>query len=125
MVRVVNLTPHPVVVVGEECPSKVQSPEEIKPYIVATFPPSGKVARVTSSKVKVREVNGIPLYKSVFGEVSGLPDPQPGTIYIVSLLVLQALKGKRDDVVAPDTSPTGAVRDANGRIIAVKGFQVL
>jgi len=39
-------------------------------------------------------------------------------------LVLQAARN-RSDLVAPDTSPQGAVRDSNGRIIGVKAFQVV
>ena len=123
--KFVNLTPHPVVVVGEECPSKVESKEELEKYIVATIPPSGEVARVATSKEKIAEIDGIPVYRTRFGEVYGLPEPEPNTVYIVSILVLQAVAGKRTDVVAPDTSPSGAVRDKDGRIVAVRGFQIL
>jgi hypothetical protein len=40
--------------------------------------------------------------------------------YVVSAVVLTALNGARDDVVAPDTAH--AIRDDNGRIVAVPGF---
>jgi hypothetical protein len=75
----------------------------------------------------VGNINGVPLVTTEYGEVEGLPAPQPGTIYIVSLVVLQALAGKRNDVVAPNTAPTplGAVRDSQGRIIGVRSFVVL
>jgi len=92
--------------------------------VKAVFPPSGQVARVKPERIKVAEINGIPVYHTSFGVVEGLPEPQPGTIYIVSTLVLAATKN-RNDLVAPDTSPASAVRDDNGRIIGVRAFQVL
>lgn len=90
----------------------------------------------------------IPVVKTVFGDVEGLPlacencksyhicvdgygnlpftkdftCQQPSIIYIVSSLVAQAAKD-RNDVIAPDTSPAGVVRDEQGRIIGVKRFQ--
>jgi hypothetical protein len=113
-VKLVNLTPHEIVVYQGD-------------NVVLRVPPSGQVARVTTKEEVVGVVNGVPLVRTVYGEIQGLPDPQPGTIYIVSLLVLQALQGRRSDVVAPNTSPTplGAVRDAQGRIIGVRSFVTL
>ena len=110
--KVVNLTPHEVKVLDENG------------NVVATFPPSGQIARVKTSREKVGEINGIPVFKTVFGKVEDLPESQPDTVYIVSLLVLQACPD-RHDLVAPDTSPQGAVRDEQGRIIGVKGFQII
>ncbi len=109
MANLVNLTPHPIRIVNEN--GEVQ------------IPPSGQVARVASSQVVIGYVDHIPIRQTTFGQVENLPDPQPGTIYVVSSLVAQAVSGVRDDVVAPDTSPSGEVRAADGRIIAVTGFQ--
>lgn len=116
-VRFINLTPHEITVF-------IDSNNTLK------IPPSGTIARVEQKEIQVGSVNGIPIYKTVYGEVVGLPAPQENTIYIVSLLVLQALQAhgvSRDDVVAPNTAPTpvGAVRDATGKIIGVKSFIVL
>ena len=56
--------------------------------------------------------------------VEGLPEPiDGGTLYIVSVVVLTALKGSRVDVVCPDTGKT-AVRDAEGKIQAVRQWIV-
>lgn len=60
------------------------------------------------------------LVRQTMGQVTGLPDAQPDTIYIVSGMVLGALNGTRPDVVAPDTGPD-AIRE-NGQITAVRGF---
>jgi len=111
----VNLTPHTVNLVngGNQ---------------LFSVPPSGHIARVATDQTVVGSVVGVDIVRTVFGDVDGLPASQPDTVYIVSTLVLQALKAngiKRDDVVAPDTSPTSVIRDADGQIIGVKRFQVL
>jgi glyoxylate utilization-related uncharacterized protein len=111
--NIVNLTPHKITVITED--------EDRNPYVYE-FLPSGTVARVSSTQTVVKQIENIPIVKTQFGEVEGLPDPQPDTIYIVSSLVAQALSGKRDDVVSPDTGPT-AYRDEEGRITAVRRFQ--
>jgi len=108
----INLTPHEVKIFDDQN------------NIIATFPPSGQVARVSVKRQKVGEVNGIPIYANKFGEVQNLPPPQPDTVYIVSILVLQACP-QRSDLVAPDTTPAGAIRDEQGKIIGVRGFQVI
>lgn len=49
-------------------------------------------------------------------------EPEEGTIYIVSALVLAAAKEKgRTDVVAPATGHPDCVRE-NGFIVSVPGF---
>lgn len=107
--KVVNLTPH-TVTVRNEAGDRL-------------FAPSGQVARVATHSAKVVEFDGIPVYEQTFGDIEGLPDPEEGTIFIVSMVVREAAKKiGRDDVVSPDTSPQGAIRDEQGRIIAVRGF---
>jgi hypothetical protein len=51
-----------------------------------------------------------------WGEVTGLPDPQEGVIYVVSALV--AGRVQRPDVYSPDTGPD-AVRES-GQVVAVR-----
>ncbi len=62
----------------------------------------------------------IPVVTPIYGEVEGLPEPQPDTVYIVSLMVAQRVPW-RTDVFAPDSGPT-AIRNAAGQIEAVTGF---
>ena len=64
------------------------------------------------------EIDGISVVRTKFGEVQGLPEPD-GNIYIVSMVVAQAVSG-RSDVIAPDTGPT-AYRE-NGLIVGVRQF---
>lgn len=63
----------------------------------------------------------LPLVAKRFGEVEGIPEPEPGTIYIVSALAAQAAwaVGRRDVVC-----PGDPVRDAEGRIIGAASLCV-
>lgn len=107
----VNLTPHDIII------RKTDGD--------VTIPSSG-VARCSVTSEHCGEVNGISIFRNVFGEVTGLPTPTPGTFFIVSFPVLQALAGKRADLVGPDTSPNGgAIRDDKGQIVAVVRFQTI
>lgn len=115
-VRFVNLTPHSINVVRDDG------------SIALSIPPAGTVARVTTQQTVVTQLDGIDVVRTTFGDVDGLPAPQDGTVYVVSTLVLQALKANgvdRSDVVAPDTSPASVVRDDAGHIVGVRRFQVL
>jgi hypothetical protein len=116
--KIVNLTPHEVTVYDADG------------NIVLRIPPSGLVARVSAKEVQIGTINGVPVLKTEYGDVENLPAPQENTVYVVSLLVLQALKAQgvsRTDVVAPNTGPgpLGAVRDQQGRILGVRSFIVL
>jgi len=116
-VRFVNLTPHDVVVYHEDGKT-----------VKCVIKPSGQVARVTVIRKKVGEVNGIPVYKNIFSKVEGLPFPRRGVYCVVSTLIQQALRqcgSKRKDILSPDTSPEGVVRDKNGKIVGAKGFQII
>ena len=104
--NVINCTPHEINLLTEA--------ENI------TYPPSGVVARVNATYVMMP--SPLPMVRIIFGDITGLPDPMDHTYFIVSGLVLAALDGTRPDVIAPDTSPASAVRDANGRMIGVKRF---
>ena len=103
-----NLTPHSIRVADEDG------------NIVLDIAPSGDQARCSASCEAVGEFEVIPIVRSVFGPVEGLPEPAEDTIYIVSSLVAQQCAG-REDVVAPDTGPT-AVREG-GQVVAVRRFQ--
>ena len=51
-----------------------------------------------------------------------MPEPDKDNVYIVSSLVLAALKGTHDDVVTPATSHKDCVRNGKGQIVGVPGF---
>lgn len=102
--KLVNLTPHAINVVGDGA---------------VTIPPSGAVARVTSTTSEVRRVNGIPCLAVSYGEVQGLPEAEEDTLYVVSALVRAAVPHRTD--VA---SPGELVRDAEGKPLGCRGLAV-
>ncbi len=108
--NIVNLTPHAL----NFMPQGPDGP-------VVTIPPSGLVARCATSRVQVDTITvdgvTIPVNRTQFGEVTGLPDPQPDTIYIVSAVVAQAVPNRPDVFIVDD-----AVRDEQGRIIGARAL---
>ncbi|GGA59875.1 hypothetical protein GCM10007416_35900 [Kroppenstedtia guangzhouensis] len=108
--KIINLTPHDVVV-------RLENGEE------KTFPASGEVARVKTVSEDAGEVAGVPVVSQEYDEIQGLPEPEEGTLFLVSLVVRQAaVERGRTDIISPDTSPQGAIRDEQGRIVAVRRF---
>lgn len=109
MMEIRNLTPHAIHVLGEDS------------QVVLTLPASGVVARAATSRscVGTVDVDGVavPVNATSFGEVTGLPDPQPGVAFVVSTITAQAVRD-RDDVFIVDDS----VRDADGRIIGCRAL---
>ena len=106
--RIINCTPHDINIIVERG--------------TLTVPKSGIVPRVSTKAVLVdtllHEGLAIPVQTSVMGELEGLPPEEAGTVYIVSLLCLEAGKKiGRSDLVSPDT-----LRDDKGNIIGCKGF---
>lgn len=109
--RFVNLTPHEVFLVpaaGGEL----------------HVPPSGSLARCDTERrvVDTIEVEGvrIPITMVMLGEIEGLPAPEEGTIYIVSLhAALRAARdGRVDDILVSDET----IRDEKGRIIGCRSL---
>ena len=107
---IVNLTPHALNLM----PAGPDGP-------TVTIPPSGQVARCTVDRVQVDTITvdgiSVPVNKTQFGQVSGLPDPQPDTIYVVSALVAQAAPDRQDLFIVDD-----AIRDDQGRIIGARAL---
>ena len=104
--KLVNLTPHPINVILDD---------DSDPIVIA---PSGIVPRVASTATVVAPG----FVTTVMGDVTDLPDKKDGVLLIVGAMIRTALPD-RDDLIGPDTSPTGAVRNGDGMIIGVRGFQ--
>jgi hypothetical protein len=106
----VNLTPHTITVI-------LDGGDRLE------IPPSGIVSRVNTAARFAESIGPIAVVRTEFTEVSGLPEPRAGVVYIGSSLTAQyAARLGRRDVTAPDTGPT-AVRDEEGRIVAVRRLQ--
>lgn len=108
-VELVNLTPH-------EIRLWVQQPEGL-----LLIPPSRQVARVVVRREDAGHIDAggmsIPLARTTYGEIEGLPGPTPGTLYIVSSLVAAAARD-RNDLLIPDD----LVRDEQGKVIGARGL---
>lgn len=102
---IINLTPHAINFLREDN------------SVLATIVPSGTIARASQTREAVGEVNGIVVNQCSYGSVTGLPDPQDGTIYLVSALTAQACPERSDVFITDD-----AVRDENGRIIGCRAI---
>lgn len=106
--KIVNLTPHALNFIGADDET------------VLTVPSSG-VARAKQFRFDVGNVEAggavLPVMHTTYGEVEGLPEPEEGTIYVVSALTAQAMP-ERADVYITDNP----VRDEAGRIIGCRGL---
>ena len=112
-IKLVNLTPHRIVIFASA--DAAESSVEVEP--------SGSIARVSATTMpKASALSaeyGFPIVRTVFGEVTGLPEYKDGVVYIVSGMVLDAVaKAHPDcqDVYAPgellrgpDGQPRGCI----------------
>lgn len=106
-VTILNATPHAVTLMNSEN------------QVLRVFEPSGICPRCSVSRQVIGDINGIPVNKSIFGEVVGLPEYEEGTIYIVSRVVAEA--SRREDLYVVDD----AVRDEAGRIIGCRALAII
>jgi hypothetical protein len=104
--KITNLTPHALHLNGVDG--------------VLNIPPSGQVTRlaVTSQALDPVLVEGITLAvtRPTLGEITGLPEPTEGVIFVASALVAEA--AQRRDVF----SPGELIRDEAGRVIGARGL---
>ena len=103
--KLVNMTPHPIDFF------------DANGDIYLTIPSSG-IARVIFHRNYVGKIDGIPVKETEYREVYGLPEPQPGIYYIVSMLVAVAVKGTRDDCLTVDAT----IRDDDGNSIGCRSL---
>ena len=112
--RLVNLTPHPITLVGDR--------GEV------TLPPSGHIVRAR----EVREVLGaaqvdgagtLPVLRVSYAEPEGLPEQvEADTIYIVSALAAAAIRAHRPEVADHFFVVSDPVRDSDGRVIGARAL---
>lgn len=104
-----NLTPHEV---------KIYKLNGTTPDLDVVIEASNLVARVSCEYIKVdKKVEGVDMYRTVFGEVTGLPDYEEGTYLLVSTMVREALPLRKDLV-----SPGQLLRDDDGNVIGCLGL---
>lgn len=105
--KLINLTAHNINLILDN--NKIQVIE------------SSGLARCIVETEHVDNINGIPVYRNKFTDVIGLPDEEKDTVYVVSRIVAEAVKGKRFDCIIVDKT----IRDEKKFIIGCKGFAVI
>jgi hypothetical protein len=107
----VNLTPHPIAIYRDR--TAEDGPEEV-------IPPSGTVVRIATIDLgtNLSKHSGQSYELVEYGHAHDLPQPQPNTDYIVSLVVALAVRG-RDDLLAPYLE----VRNEQGTMIGCRFLQ--
>lgn len=107
--KFVNLTPHEI---------------GIRVRMADIVLPSAGLARVSTTEEQMGDADGVPLVRTTYGDIIGLPGPVDDVMYIVSAVVLDVAKRHgRTDVAAPDSGPT-AIRNEKGHIVAVRQLRV-
>lgn len=102
---IINLTPSAVTFYAQDGKT-----------ILNTIPSSG-VARAEQTRESIGDINGIPVRKTIYGRVEGLPSPQENTIYIVPVLTAYAASGRDDLFIVDDL-----VHDPSGQILGCKAL---
>lgn len=97
---IINKVPHSINVLSETN------------ELIAHFPKSNGMIRLSQTTKIVGEINGIPISQTILGEPEQLPEYTKNVYYIVSHIVKQALPDRTDLLV-----PSQIVRDENGVII--------
>lgn len=103
--QIINLTPHTINI------------HDTDQKHVLTVESNG-LARCDVAKTQIGNAGNIPLFETKFGDVTGLPDEQADdTIFIVSLLVRQAVPNRKDVF-----SPGELLRNEDGQPIGCVGL---
>jgi hypothetical protein len=104
--RLMNLTPHAVRLLDEHGTTLTE------------LPPAGIPARRAEQLRADGTLNGrIPVVRLTYGPLEDMPEPAPGTWYVVSRLIADACPD-RDDLLVP----VSLVRDASGNPIGCRAL---
>lgn len=109
--RYINLTPHALSVKALDGAILVlpPSPDGAARVVYDRLPP--EQIRIGGSEVAVAVAGPVK-------EIIGLPDPQPGIVFIVAKAVADAAPAHRGDLM----SPGRLIRDADGKVIGCDGL---
>jgi hypothetical protein len=120
---VINCTPHDVVIYSSaDCymyngSLYLREGDEEYPEPRHVYQAAKKPARVTFAQDHAGMVDGILIYRWFTEEIVNLPEPKPGTYYIVSKMVAQAWPA-REDFIFPGT----LVHDADDHVVGCIDF---
>ena len=102
-----NRTPHEVRIYAD--------PQDTSP--LAVVPPCGEVARIKMQTTLKGVVHHVPLFHTQPGAITGLPEPDGETGYLVSMQVRLAAPERADLF-----SPGELIRDKNGQPLGCVGL---
>lgn len=117
MQKLINLTPHDIVVRLDPSNEPVLLENDF------VFKSAGRAFIQTANEQSIGTIDGIPDVEIEYGEISDLPAPEPGKIFIVAMPTAQflAAQGRTEDIRYPDTgNPRYCVRSANGQPFATR-----
>ena len=87
------------------------------PEPLCVYPAAKKPARAIYVQKPVGTVDGYQIYRWTPDEIFNLPEPEPGTYYIVSKMLAQACP-ERKDLIFPGT----VVRNESGDVVGCIDF---
>lgn len=122
----VNLTPHPIRLYHHTAPDTLDNDWD---FLVLTVDPTGRTARLAERSAALRHTAmesytqgdvSIPVESVEYGQVTGLPEEEPGVLLIVPLVTALAVlaAGGRDDLLVPWRQ----VRNTSGTVIGCRAF---
>ena len=120
---VINCTHHDVCIYGatscmlQDGRPYIREEGEEYPEPLRVYPAAKEPARVILEHKLVGAVDGILIYRWFTEDIVNLPEPKPGTYYIVSKMLAQACP-ERKDLIFPGT----VVRNADGHIVGYVDF---
>ena len=118
---VINCTPHDVDIYrGSDCcymdgKFYLREDMDLQPFL--TYPAAAEPARANFAQIYAGMADGILIFRWIPDEIVNLPEPKPGTYYIVSKMVAQACP-EREDLIFPGT----VVRDAEDHVVGYVDF---
>ena len=122
-IMVINCTPHDVLIYGvtscmlQDGRPYIREEGEEYPEPLRVYPAAKSPARAIYVQRVAGAVDGTLIYRWFTEDIVNLPDPKPGTYYIVSKRLAQACP-ERKDLIFPHT----VVRDADGHIVGYVDF---
>lgn len=102
---IINCTPHDVMVYNDEG------------RLINIFPKSDDPIRLSSTTLRMGDINGIPLSQTQFGNPENMPKVDENTYLIVSKAIKESLPFI-DNLIVPNET----VRNNKGEIIGCKSF---
>ena len=120
---VINCTPHDVSIYNTtDCcmyngSLYLREGDEEHPEPLSVYPAAKEFARAIYVQKPVGTVDGYQIYRLAPRGIIGLPDPKPGTYYIVPKMLAQACP-ERKDLIFPGT----VVRNKSGDVVGCIDF---